>query len=329
MKQRFNRTRRGALAAALCIAALAVHAQPTPAWPTRPVTVVSVFPPGGPVDQVLRIVAKGLGDELGQPFVVDNRVGAGGTIGAASVLRAEADGHTVLGLISAHPASETLYKARRYDLARDFEPVSMIGTSPNWLLVNAKDTRLASLKDLLAYARANPGKLTYASGGAGGLTHLSSELLKSQAGVDIVHVPYKGNTPAMTDLLAGRVDMLFDQPLASEQFVRSGQLRAIALTSRTRLAQWPDVPTMVESGFADFEVQPWYGLALRTGTPAPIVSTLHAAMARVLAQPETRQRLAAAGVTPAPTTPQAFGERIRGDIVRWRSVIDKAGIAAP
>jgi tripartite-type tricarboxylate transporter receptor subunit TctC len=313
---------------ALSVWTLVAQAQSAPAWPTRPVTLVSVFPPGGPVDQVMRIIAKGLSDELGQPFVVENRVGAGGTVGAASLLRAEADGNTVLGLISAHSAGETLYKARRYDLARDFEPVSLIGTSPNWLLVNAKDTRTASLRDLLAYARANPGKLTYASGGSGGLTHLSSELLKLQAGVDILHVPYKGNGPAITDLLAGRVDMLFDQPAASEQFVRSGQLRVIAVTSGSRLPQAPDAPTLIESGMSDFQVQAWYGLAVRAGTPASIIATLNAATVRVLSQPETRQRLAAVGITATLTTPQAFGDRIRGDIGRWRTVIDKAGITA-
>jgi tripartite-type tricarboxylate transporter receptor subunit TctC len=297
-------------------------------WPMKPVTVVAVFSAGGPVDIVTRIVAKGLSDHFQQQFVVENRVGAAGTVGAASVARAEPDGYTVLGVNSAHTATETLYKNRRYDLAKDFAPVSLIGGSANWLLVNPKVHDFKSVAELLAWASAHPGKLSYASGGSGGLTHLSAELLKARAGVDILHVPYKGNAPAFTDLIAGRVDMIFDQPVSSEAFVKSGQLRPLAVTSRTRLAAYPDLPTMVEAGVADFEAAVWYGLALRAGTPRAIVSALNAGLAKVLAQYDIRERLQAAGVTPAHSTPEAFAGLMRADTARWREVIERAGITA-
>lgn len=315
------------IALATCLPA---QAQPTvdaaPSWPSRPVVIVAVFAPGGPVDIVTRIVAKGLSDHFKQPFVVENRTGAGGTVGAASVARSDADGHTLLGVNTSHTVSESLYKDRRYELAKDFAPVSTMGSSPNWVLVNPKVHPFKDMRDLVTWAKAHPGKLTYASGGSGGLTHLSSELLKSRAGVDLLHVPYKGNGPAFTDLIAGRVDMIFDQPISSEGFVKSGQLRPLAVTSRTRLAAHPEVPTMVEAGFEDFVVNAWYGLAFRSGTSPAIVASLNAGLAKVLAQPDIRDRLLAAGVTPAHSTPDAFAALIRSDTARWRDLVERAGI---
>lgn len=310
------------LLAAACAPALAQT------WPAKPVTLVAVFAAGGPVDMVARIVAKGLGEQLGQQVVVENRVGAGGTVGAGSVARANADGYTVLLVNSGHTAAEALYKGRGYDLAKDFAPVSLIGTSPNWLLVNPKQNAFASLQEMTAFAAAHPGKLTYASGGSGGLTHLSSELMKAQKGLDIVHVPYKGNSPAFTDLLAGRVDMIFDQPISSEAFVRSGQLKPLAVTSRNRMPGYPDVPTMAEAGFPGFVVDVWYGLAFRAGTPPAVVSSLNAALEKVLASPDIKSRLTAAGVTPAHSTPAAFEGRIKDDTARWRGIIERSGITA-
>ncbi|MDB5966870.1 MAG: hypothetical protein JWQ72_3370 [Polaromonas sp.] len=303
-------------------------AQGAQGWPAKPVTIVAVFSAGGPVDVISRIVARGLSDHFQQQFVVENRVGAGGTVGALSVARAAPDGYTLLGVNTSHTISETLYKGRRYDLSSDFAPVSTLGTSPNWLLVNPKVRPFQDMRDLVAWARSNPGKLTYASGGSGGMTHLSSELMKSRAGLDIVHVPYKGNAPAFTDLLAGRVDMIFDQPISSEAFVKAGQLRALAVTSRTRMPTHPDVPTMMEAGFDDFEATVWYGVAFRAGTPPAIVAALNAGIDKVLAQADIRERLLAAGITPAHSTPEAFGALIRGDTKRWREVIDRAGITA-
>ncbi len=313
-------------------AALLVATASTPAlaqtWPAKPVTVVAVFSAGGPVDMVARIVAKGLGEQLGQQFLVENRVGGGGTVGAASVARGSTDGYTVLLVNSGHTAAETLYKGRGYELAKDLTPVSLIGTSPNWLLVNPKQNAFASIQEMTTFAAANPGKLTYASGGSGGITHLSSELLKAQKNLDIVHIPYKGNAPAFTDLLAGRVDMIFDQPISSESFVKSGQLKPLAVTSRNRLAGYPDVPTMVEAGIPGFVVDVWYGFAFRAGTPPAVVSSLNAALEKVLALPDIRSRLMAAGVTPAPSTPAAFEARIKDDTARWRGLIERTGITA-
>lgn len=297
-------------------------------WPTKPLTIVAVFSPGGPVDLVARIVAKGLAEQLGQQVIVDNRVGAGGTVGAASVARANPDGYTVLLVNSGHTAAESLYKGRQYDLVKDFLPVSLIGTSPNWLLINPKQHAFASMQELVNYAITNPGKLTYASGGSGGLTHLSSELMKTQKNLDILHVPYKGNAPAFTDLLAGRVDMIFDQPIASEAFVKAGQLKPLAVTSRVRAPGYPDVPTMMESGFPNFNVDVWYGLAFRAGTPPSVVTALNTALEKVLSTADVKNRLIAAGVTPAPGTPLAFEVRIKDDVARWRAIIERTGITA-
>ncbi len=304
----------------------AAWAQAGPAWPVRPVTLVAVYAAGGPVDIISRIVAKGLSDHFGQQFLVENRVGAGGSIGAQSVARGPADGYTILHLNSAHTVIETLYKNRGYELARDFLPVSTLGSSPNWLLINPKTHAFRTVQDLVAYARANPGKLTYASGGSGGLTHLSSELMKVRGGLDIVHVPYKGNAPAFADLLAGRVDMIFDQPISSESFVKAGQLKPLAVTSRMRNAAYPEVPTLMESGFEDFEANAWYAFAFRAGTPPAIAQALNAGVAKVLAQPEIRERLLAAGVTPAASSPDALAAQIQRDTARWREVIERAGI---
>ncbi|MEJ2802243.1 tripartite tricarboxylate transporter substrate binding protein [Comamonadaceae bacterium PP-2] len=331
---KFDAARRHALSALACCAALAtlpsaVQAQSAPAaaWPSRPLTLVVVFAPGGAADQVARIVAKGLGDRLGQTVVVDNRPGAGGTVGATFVARAPADGNTLLFVNSSHTASETLYPGHPYDLAKDFAPVSLVGTSPFWLLVNPKThPSFNSVKDLVAAAKAKPGQLTFASGGSGGLTHMSGEELKSQAGIDMVHVPYKGNAPALTDVIAGRVDMIFDQQVSSEAFVKSGQLKPLAVTSSRRMPGAPQVPTLAESGFPQFDIVSWYGLALRTGTPQPIVDKLHAAIGEVLAEPDVRKKLQAAGVEPGATTPQAFGQLMHDDTARWGQVIRKAGI---
>jgi len=327
-----NRRRATLLGASLLTlaAGVPVRAQTASArgWPTKPVTIVAVFAAGGPVDIVTRITAKALSDHFQQQFVVENRVGAGGTVGALSVARSEPNGYTLLGVNTSHTVSETLYKTRRYDLSKDFAPVSTIGTSPNWLLINPKVHPFKDMRELVAWARANPGKLTYASGGSGGMTHLSSELMKSRAGLDIVHVPYKGNAPAFTDLIAGRVDMIFDQPASSEAFVKSGQMRPLAVTSRARMPTHPDVPTMIESGFDDFEASVWYGLAFRTGTPPAIVAALNAGLAKVLSQSDIREQLLAVGVTPAHSTPEAFGALIRSDTARWRDVIERAGITA-
>jgi tripartite-type tricarboxylate transporter receptor subunit TctC len=295
-------------------------------WPAKPITFVVVFAPGGTVDIVGRTLAAKLSQQLGQTVLVDNRIGAGGLIGAAAVAKAKPDGYTFLMLVSSHSVSETLYPKREYDLVKSFAPVSLIGTSPYWLLINPEARRSSTVKDLVAMVRAQPGKLTYASGGSGGLTHLSAEMMKSQGKLDITHVPFKGNAPALTEVMAGRVDMIFDQPASSESHVKAGKLKPLAVTSGKRLPSYPDVPTMSESGFPGFEVVSWFGAAFPAGTPREIIDKLNQEIAKALAAPEVKQKLEAAGVTPTPSSPAELGDLIKSEIPRWRRVIEEAGV---
>ena len=295
-------------------------------WPAKPITMVVVFAPGGTVDIVGRSVANLLTQQLGQQVVVDNKAGAGGTIGATAVARAKPDGYTLLMLVSSHAVAESLYRKRPYDLQKDFQPVSMIGTSPYWLLINPDTNKTPTMKELVARIQAKPGDMTFASGGSGGIAHLASEMMNLQGKLKVTHVPFKGNAPALTELVAGRVDMMFDQPASSESFVKSGKLKPLAVTSKTRLAAYPDVPTMAESGFPGYEAISWFGIALPSGTPPDIVKRLNDAMVKVMANPELRQKLEAAGIAPASSTPGAFSEFIKTEIGRWSTVVEQAKV---
>jgi len=316
-------TLRLALAAACAAAPLHAAGQ---AWPNRPITMVVVFAAGGTTDIVGRALSAKLGQQLGQSVVVDNKVGAGGTIGASSVAHAKPDGYTMLMLTSTHAVGETLYKTRPYDLARDFAPAAMIGTSPYWLLVNPQVTKAGTMQDLVAAMRTNPGKMTYASGGAGGVTHLAAEMMKLQAKLDVTHIPFKGNAPALTEVMAGRVDMIFDQPASSEGYVKAGRLKPLAMTSKERLPSAPNVPTMIESGFPGFEAVAFFGLAFPAGTPKEIVDRMNAEVGKALAAPEIKEKFEAAGITPVTMPAGAFGELVKAETVRWRKVIEDAKV---
>jgi tripartite-type tricarboxylate transporter receptor subunit TctC len=314
------------LSAALAVLAVSSVSANAQSWPTKPITMVVVFAPGGTVDIVGRTVANQLTQQLGQQVIVDNKAGAGGTIGAAAVARAKPDGYTILMLVSSHAVGETLYKKRPYDLSKDFTPVSLIGTSPYWLLVNPEVNKTPTLKELVAKIRENPGKMTYASGGSGGIAHLASEMMNLQGKLDVTHVPFKGNAPALTELVAGRVDMMFDQPASSTSFVKAGKLKPLAVTSKTRLAAYPDIPTMAESGFPGYEAISWFGFAVPAGTPPQIVKRLNEATVKALASPEVKDKLEATGITTASSTPAAFSEMIKTEIGRWRTVINDAKV---
>jgi len=311
-----NRCLAGFLLAALPLFALAQT------WPERPVTIVVPFTAGGPVDLVARNVGKALGEELRQPVIIDDKAGAGGTIGASFVARAQPDGYTLLLVVPALTSDESLYPARRYDLDKDFQAVSLIGISPNWLLT-PRDSPFRSLDDVVKLAGGSPGKYTYGQGATGGMSHLTAELLKVRKGLDIVNVAYRGNAQALTDLVAGRVDLMFDQPGSSEGYVRSGQLRPLAVTSANRMPGYPGVPTMQEAGFPNFVIDVWYGLAFPKGTPAGIVQAANAALGRTLAKPDLRASLLKSGVTAKVTTPEEFQALIRHDVEQWRAVIEK------
>lgn len=290
-------------------------------WPSRPLNIVVGYAPGGPVDIVARHVAKALGDQLGQTVIVDNKPGAGATIAAAAVARANPDGYTMLLVVPGLTAAETLYKSRRYELGRDFAPISLVGMSPNWLLTPA-DSPFKNVQDMVRITSANPGKYSYAHGSKGGLSNLTAELMKMRRNLDIVEVGYRGNGPALTDLVAGREQLMIDQPISSESFVKSGQLRPLAVMSATRLPNYPDVPTMQESGFANFVIDVWYGLMFPARTPEAIVQQTRAALTKALAQPEVVANLEHAGVTPRTGTPKELEDLVTQGIAQWKTIIE-------
>ena len=294
-------------------------------YPNRQVRWIVPFAPAGPTDLMSRAVAEKLTQRLGQQFVVDNRSGAGGNIGAEVVAKSAPDGYTLMiGHVGTHAVNVTLYPKIAFDPVRDFTPITLIATLPLALVVHpavpAKD-----VKELIAYARARPGQLNFASAGNGGPTHLTGELLKTSAAIDIVHVPYKGNAAALLDLMAGRVQMMFSNMLTSMPHVRAGKLRAIGLSSTRRSPQAPELPTIAESGVPGFSAVPWYGVLGPAGLPHAIVSKLNSEIARALAQPDMQERFVAQGVDLQSTTPEQFSALIKSEVVKWRKVVREAG----
>src|SRR5262245_25151250 len=302
------------LLVALC--ALSAAQALAQAWPARPVRLVVPFPPGGSTDVAARALADKLTRSLGAQFVVENRAGGGGAIGTSAVARAAPDGYTVL--FAADPVT-TLFlvvKNLDFDVLRDFAPVTQVTTQPLAVAVHAS-VPAATVQELVAYAKANPGKLSFAHSGPGTGQHFSGELLKKMAGIDIVHVPYKGGGPAVQDLVAGQVPMgvLGSTPLIPHH--KSGRIRILAFTSKDRFAPMPEIPTLHESGFAGFDTGQWLGLLVPRGTPAEIVQRLHAASVEALALADVRERLAQAALQPVGNTPLQFDGVIRADIERW------------
>ena len=294
-------------------------------YPNRPVRWIVPFAPSGPTDLMSRAVAEKLTQRLGQQFVVDNRSGAGGNIGAEVVAKSAPDGYTLMiGHVGTHAVNVTLYPRIGFDPVRDFTPITLIATLPLALVVHpavpAKD-----VKELIAYARTRPGQLNFASAGNGGPTHLTGELLKTSAAIDIVHVPYKGNAAALLDLTAGRVQMMFSNMLTAMPHVRAGKLRAIGISSARRSPQAPELPTVAESGVPGFSSVPWYGALGPAGLPRAIVSKLNGEIARALAQPDMQERFVAQGVDLQSSTPEQFAALIQSEVVKWRKVVRDAG----
>jgi len=313
------------LLAAACVLALAVpaHAQE---FPSRPVKIVAPFAAGGSADLIPRIVGERLSAMWGQPVIVENRPGAGGNIAAEYVYRAEPDGYT---LLSSPPSTliinQYLYANLAYDQSH-WVPVSVMVAVPNVLLVNPK-VAAKSVQELIAYARANPDKLNYASQGNGTTSHLTGEMFKTVAGVRIAHIPYKGSAPALTDLLAGQVEMMFDNLGVSLQHVKSGRLRALAVGSERRVASLPDVPAMSEV-LPGFESVTWFGVVAPPKAPMPIAEKISAAIAEALRSPDARKRLADLSAEPIGNTPAQMAAFMRKDAERWREVIRSAGVKA-
>lgn len=314
------------LGIALTLAAAVASAQTAPAaYPTAPVRIIVPFQAGGLTDILAREIAQHASRRLGQQFVVENKAGAGGNIGADYVAKSKPDGHTLLmGSIGTNAVNAHLYTRMPYDTLKDFEPISLVATG-TLMLVTHPSVPATDLKGLLSYARANPGHLTYASGGAGASQHLAGELLKSMAGVDIVHVPYKGVVQGVTDVVAGQVNFTFDLATV-EPHVRAGKLRPIAVANGKRSAAFPDVPTIAEAGVPGYEASAWYGLFAPATTPQPIIATLNAEVARALESPELRKRLATLGAEPASGSPKALAAFVRAEYDKWGRVVRTAGI---
>ena len=295
-------------------------------FPSKPVRIVVPFAPGGSTDIVARYLAEKLTAILGQSVVVDNRPGAGGNIGAESVARAAPDGHTLLMATTGVMAiNQSLYKNMGYDPAKDLEPVSYVASITNVLAVPI-ELPAASVQELIALGRAQPGKLSFASSGAGSSTHLSSELFKSMAGIDLLHVPYKGSSQALTDLMAGRVSMIIDNMPSALPFIKAGRLRALGVSGSKRSPALPDLPTIAEAGLRGYESLSWTGIAVPAGTPKELVARLNREISAVLAQPDMRQKLADAGADAVGGAPELFAEHIRAEREKWSRLIKERGI---
>jgi tripartite-type tricarboxylate transporter receptor subunit TctC len=312
----------GACALAALVAATA-HAQ---TYPSRPLRLIVPFPPGGSTDILARALGQKLSEGLAQPVVIDNRGGAGGTIGSEAAAKSSPDGYTIMmGHLGTLAVNVSMYKKLAYDPVKSFAPVCLMAMVPSVLVVN-NALPVKSAEELIAYARANPGKLAYGSAGTGSTSHLTTEYFKLATGTDILHVPYKGVGPMLTDLVSGQLSMGLNGAPAVMPHVTSGRLRALAVSSLTRLPSLPDVPTLDESGLNGFEANGWYGIVAPAGTPGEIVRRLNSEVRRAMATPELRARLDAEGAIPSGGTPEEFGSFIASEIVRWGAVLKRAGI---
>lgn len=309
---------------ALMAAAVAPQSIAQP-YPSRPIRLIVPFPPGGVTDLVGRILAQRLGDGLGRAVVVDNRGGANGAIGAQAAARSAPDGYTLLMATATHAINATLSPVPGFDLRTDLAPISLAATVPLLLAVHPS-LPVRSVRDLVTLARANPGRLDFASGSTGSASHLAGEMLKVAAGVDMVHVPYKGGGPAIQDLLAGHVPMMFENLPSILPHVQSGRLRGLAVTATARATAASQLPTMMESGYAGFVAGSWYGLFAPAGTPREIVSRLNAETVRTLKTPDTRSLLSQQGADPVGNTETEFAAFIAAEIDRWAKVIRSARI---
>jgi tripartite-type tricarboxylate transporter receptor subunit TctC len=315
------------LAACVVWVAALVLCVPTIAapYPDKPVRLVVPYPAGGPVDALARVLGQKLSDTLGQPFIVDDRPGASGTVGSEFVAKAPPDGYTlVMGNNATHATNESLYPNLRYATLRDFAPIGLAATVTN-ILVVSPTLPVRSVAELIAYAKARPGKLNYASSGSGSAAHLTAEMFKLMTGTDIVHVPYKGAAPAAGDLLAGQVGLMFASAPTVFQYVKAGTLRALAVTGANRWARLPDVPTMAEAGVPGFTSEVWFGLFAPAGTPRDIVDRLNAALVTAAAVPDIRTKLAEEGFDVMTDTPEEFRVFIAAEITKWADVIKQSG----
>jgi tripartite-type tricarboxylate transporter receptor subunit TctC len=293
-------------------------------YPVKPIRFIVPFAPGGGNDILGRVVAQKLNESLGVAVIVDNRGGAGGTIGTDLAAKAPPDGYTMLINNVSLAVNVTLYPRLPYDTLKDLDPVTLVGRQPNILVVHPS-LPARSVKELLALARSKPREVTYGSGGIGSSSHLATELLKIVAKVDLVHVPYKGMGPALIDLISGQTQLIMATLASALPFVRSGKVRALAVTPARRAAVVPDVPTMIEAGVEGFEYSTWYGLMLPAGVPQPVLNRIHGSMMKVLAAPDVKEKFGAQGVEPASMTQQEFRSYLKSEVAKWAVVIKASG----
>ena len=296
---------------------------PTAVWPAKPVKIVVTFPPGGAPDTLARVLADKWGQTLGQPITVDNKPGAGGNIGSDFVAKSAGDGTTLLiATVGTHAINPALYSAMPYNHVKDFTPISFLASTPNLLVVN-NAVPAKNVKELIALAGKTP--LTFGSSGSGTSIHLSGELFNTLAGVKMLHIPYKGRAQAVPDLLGGRITMIFDNMPSALPLVKSGDVRAIAVTSATRSAALPNVPTIAESGLPGFEASSWFALMAPAGLPREVQMRINAETARVLAMPDVRDKLTQLGLDVAPGSPEALASHIQTETVKWARVVKESG----
>jgi tripartite-type tricarboxylate transporter receptor subunit TctC len=317
-------------AAAIVVLVLLVAAMVTPlgaqTYPNRPIRFILPFPPGGATDILGRIIGQKLAERLGQPVVAENRPGGAGNIGLEATANAKPDGYTIVLTVQTIAISPSLFKKLNYDPVKDFAPITLVGQIPNVVVVRPA-LPVRNLKELVAYAKANPKKLNYGSGGTGNANHLVFELLKNLTQIDMVHVPYKGVNQAMIGLMGGEVDMVSIGPPAALPHVQAGKVRPLAVLQKERVPTLPDVPTSKEAGIENFEVVSWYGILAPAATPREIVNRLNAEWIKIVAMPDTKAKMESAGVEPLSSTPEQFAEFIKAETVRWSKVIKEANLS--
>jgi tripartite-type tricarboxylate transporter receptor subunit TctC len=314
------------LAALVACAAVSMAAQA--AYPEKTIKWIVPFPPGGAMDAIARTLGEQLSRKFGQPVVVENKPGAGGNIGVDTVAKAPADGYTMVITSIGMVTNSYLYGKLSYDPVKDFAPVSQLAVVPNMLVVNPAKVKARTVRDLVAEAKANPGKLTYASAGNGTSIHLAGELFTAMTGTDIVHVPYKGSGPAVSDLLGGQVDMMFDSITSARPYVQAKKLEALAVTTAKRSGTMPALPTVAEGGVAGYELSPWFGVFMPAATPKEIVRTMQAALVEAMAKPEVKERFQMLGAEAIGSTPEAFAATLATENVKWAKLIRERNIRA-
>src|SRR4051812_15312333 len=323
----FRRLGAALFVASLAVSPAAVVAQGADGYPSKPIRFILPFPPGGGTDILGRLLSERLATQLGQPVVVENRGGAGGNVGAEAAARSAPDGYTIVLVAPSLAISPSLYKKLAYDPVKDFAPVSLVATVPNVMVTNPS-VPARTLAEFIALAKSKPGGMNFGSGGNGTSNHLAGELFNIVAGVRLVHVPYKGVNLAMNDVMSGEVQLVFIGIPAAAPHIKAGRLRALAVIDSKRAAALPDVPTAAEAGLADFEVTTWYGVLAPAGTPRPIVARINAEIVNAMQAADMKERLAAMATEPVTSTPEAFAELIRREIVKWGDVVRAAGLEA-